>query len=268
MAEFDARAYWEDRLTNHYSLHGVGHLRLGPHFNNWMYRVRRHVFLRRMRATGRDFSGASVLEIGAGTGFYVDRWTELGVRDLVGLDITDVATASLAKRYPRYTFLKADIGDDVDMLGGRRFDIASCFDVFFHIIDDQRFDKAIENIAASVAPGGMFVFSDGFIHPEVVARSIQVQHRVSRPLDFIEDTLKRHGFEIVERRPMFYLMSEPLDSASRFTKLRWMVTAGPAALSDLAGQVVGAVLYPIERFLVDRVKESPAVEMMICRRAG
>jgi SAM-dependent methyltransferase len=268
MSDFDARTYWEERLSGNYSLRGVGHFRLGQQFNNWIYRMRKDVFLRRMRATGLDFSGFEVLDVGAGTGFYVDRWTDLGVRDLVGLDLTEAATAALRERYPAYTFHQADIGGDLDVLRGRTFDAVSCFDVLFHIVDDDRFERAIENIGSVLKPDGMFVFSDGFVHPEFMERSIQVPHRVSRPLDYVEGVLKRTGFQIVERRPMLYLMGEPVDARSRISKWRWVLTAGPAAVSDRLGYLVGAAMYPLERVLVNRAKESPTLEMMICRWTG
>ena len=41
---FDNREYWESRLRQQYSLAGVGYLRLGRRFNEWMYRVRGEVF--------------------------------------------------------------------------------------------------------------------------------------------------------------------------------------------------------------------------------
>ena len=41
---FDNKRYWETRLREHYSLAGVGYLRLGRRYNEWMYRVRGHVF--------------------------------------------------------------------------------------------------------------------------------------------------------------------------------------------------------------------------------
>ena len=44
MSPFDNREYWETRLREHYSLAGVGYLRLGRRYNEWMYRVRGAVF--------------------------------------------------------------------------------------------------------------------------------------------------------------------------------------------------------------------------------
>jgi SAM-dependent methyltransferase len=270
MAQFDARDYWERRLQHNHGLVGVGFLRLGKGYNTWLYRLRRSIFLRRMRATGMDLAGAEVLDVGAGTGFYVERWRELGVRKVVGLDLTTVATERLRRRFPADEFHNLDIGgelgEDAGLLAGRQFDAVSCFDVLFHIVDNERFETAIQNIAALIRPGGLFVFSDYFVHPEVMGRSMQSPHRISRSLDHFQDVLKRSSFEVVERRPVFFLMNEPVDSGSRLAKARWFAIAGPVAVHNALGTLVGAILYPLEWLLVTVRKESPATEMMICRK--
>ena len=55
-APFDNRQYWESRLREHYSLAGVGYLRLGRRFNEWMYRIRGEVDLERPTVE-RAFNG-------------------------------------------------------------------------------------------------------------------------------------------------------------------------------------------------------------------
>jgi SAM-dependent methyltransferase len=271
MAQLDTRDYWERRLERNDGLLGVGFLRLGEGYNTWLYRLRRSVFLRRMRATGMDFTGAEVLDVGSGTGFYVERWRELGAGKVVGLDLTRVATERLRRRFPADEFHNLDIGaaglaEAASPLAGRRFDAVSCFDVLFHIVDDEQFETAIGNIAALVRPEGLFALSDYFVHPQVMERSIQAPHRVSRSLDRFQDVLKRHGFEVLERRPMFYLMNEPVDSGSRLARARWLAIAGPVAVRNGLGSLIGAILYPLEWLLVTAGKESPTTEMMICRK--
>ena len=88
---FDPRAYWEQRLSEEYSLHGVGYASLGLRYNRWMYRIRRRVFRRTMRRFLRDRSSMRVLDVGCGTGFYVDQWRELGIGQIAGLDLTETA---------------------------------------------------------------------------------------------------------------------------------------------------------------------------------
>ena len=79
MGEFDAKEYWQHRLGEAIDLGGVGYKALGTPFNQWLYRLRRAVFLGRMRALRLPWSAMRVLDVGCGTGFYLDRWAELGV---------------------------------------------------------------------------------------------------------------------------------------------------------------------------------------------
>ena len=73
---FDARTYWERRLDRHPGREGVGHAGLGEGLNGWMYRVRRRVFLRELAPLMPTLPARSVLDVGSGTGFYLDRWRE------------------------------------------------------------------------------------------------------------------------------------------------------------------------------------------------
>src|SRR4051794_25328415 len=100
MTTFDERSYWEGRLAASSGLEGVGFKRLGESFNRRLYRLRREVFLDRVRAAGIDVGGAEVLDVGSGTGFYVDRWHELGAAKVTGIDLTDVAVSTLRQRFP------------------------------------------------------------------------------------------------------------------------------------------------------------------------
>jgi hypothetical protein len=61
-SDFDAHAYWEQRLAAEYSLTGVGFRRLGPSFNLWAYKVRRERFLGAVRRLSLDPSGAEVVD--------------------------------------------------------------------------------------------------------------------------------------------------------------------------------------------------------------
>lgn len=268
---FETREYWERRLRDHFSLEGVGYLRLGRRFNEWMYRIRGEVFDRvaadHLRAAGGEGGRPlRVLDVGAGTGFYVERWLGLGAA-VTGLDLTDVAVERLRARFPGARFIRADIGQALPAeLAGEAgtFDAVSAFDVLFHIVDDDQYARAITNIAVLLRPGGLLVWSDNFIHQA----TIRVPHQVSRSLAEAEVALARAGLEVVERRPMFVLMNYPADTHSRLARLAWTALVAPAALSDRLGGLLGRALFPLERALVRRRRESPSTEVMVCRRAA
>lgn len=257
---FDPRAYWEDRLSKEYDLTGVGYRGLGPEFNAAMYRVRAKVFARVVRRLSFP-PEPRVLDIGSGTGFYVERWLERSVGRLVASDITDVAVNALAGRFPSVDVRRLDIGDS-DPLPGERFDVVSAFDVLFHIVDDERYAIAIANVASVLDPGGWFVFSDNFLR----AGTVRAKHQVSRSLEDISAVLTASGFVIVRRVPMFVLMNGPVDTRSAFLKRRWERLAKRLASHPERGRRAGAVLYPVELALTAVLRESPSTEVMVCRK--
>lgn len=264
---FDNREYWESRLREHYSLAGVGYLRLGRRYNEWMYRVRGEVFDRVVQGLGvRGWgSGKEVLDVGAGTGFYIDRWQKLGAQ-VTGLDLTDVAVEELTRFFPAARFVRADIGQSLAgvPLAPASFDAVSAFDVLFHIVDDAQYARAFANIAALLKPGGWFLWSDNFLRHPVE----RIAHQASRPLTESVRLVEAAGFEIVERRPMFVLMNYPADTTSRLARWAWTAMVAPAMLAEPLGWALGAALYPLERALVAAKRESPSTELMVCRKRG
>ena len=114
--------YWDARLSENWGLHGVGSLAYGRAWNRWLYRVRSHAFADACRRSGRNFAGRRVLDIGSGTGFYVSRWREFGVSDLVGLDFSAFAVSRLRERFPEAEFMVADIGEEAVPLPQESFD--------------------------------------------------------------------------------------------------------------------------------------------------
>lgn len=261
--EFNAEDYWENRLKKMFGLHGVGYIGMGRYYNNWLYKIRGIIFIRRMKRMGIDFAGVDVLDIGSGTGFYIERWKELGVKTIVGTDITSIAIEELKRKYLNDVFYQVDIGGDIETINKFRFDIVSAFDVLFHIVDDRRYAKAIHNIYSILKPGGFFVFSDNFLHQETKRGT----HQVSRSLNEIEKILNDTSFEIIERIPMFVLMNSPVDSNSTLLKKLWQIISKFASINEVFGFLLGAFLYPLELVLISLVKEGPSTKMIICKKS-
>lgn len=271
---FSARDYWQSRLSQSYSLQGVGYQRLGKSYNHWMYRVRARVFARVARRLGVDWSRASVLDVGSGTGFYVEQWHALGVPKVIGVDITAKAVEELRRRFPGDDFFEADVGasDGLRATGDdspltthvSRLTAVSAMDVLFHIVDDEAYRRAFVNIASVLAPGGWLLWSDNFLHHDTE----RVMHQASRSLAESEDAVRAAGFEIVGRMPMFVLMNYPSDATSRLARLGWTAMVSPAALAEPLGWLVGAALAPLDTWLTSVLRESPTTEIMLCRKVG
>jgi len=264
MNEFDPREYWEGRLSRSYTLGDVGWLGLGTGLNGWMYRVRRRVFLQALQPLIENPAQARVLDVGSGTGFYVERWHDLGVPAVTGSDLTQTAVDQLAGRHPSDRFTRFDVGSEELPFELGSFDAVSAMDVLFHIMDDDRFARAFQNISTLLRPGGLFVFSENCLHD----RRLQTKNWTSRRLADIEAVVADAGLEIVERRPMFVLLNAPVDSHSRALNASWRLLTRLARTRNALGAVVGAALYPLELALVSRLREGPSTELVICRRRG
>jgi SAM-dependent methyltransferase len=262
-SEFDARAYWEQRLAADYSLTGVGFRRLGPSFNVWAYRVRRERFLAAVGRLSLNPAGANVVDIGSGTGFYVSCWQGMGAK-VTGMDLTETAVEQLSMAYPAADFVRADVSDPsvVDQLGAGSADAVTAMDVLFHVVDDVAFERALANIHDVLRPGGYFLYSDLFVH----GSARRVPHRVFRPLADVERSMDRCGFEIVERTPLFVLMNDPVDSRNPLYRGLWFATAALISTSDRIGATIGRRLFPLELQLTSNRMESPTTELMVCRR--
>ena len=208
MSTFDPKRYWSARLAESYSLTGVGWLSLGEPFNRWMYRVRRHVFRRMARPVLGGRGDATVLDVGSGTGFYVRKWQELGVRRITATDLTDVAVEKLGRRFPAAQCRVLDVTAEppADLVG--RFDAVSAMDVLFHVVDDGAYHSALRTLGALVKPGGLVVLSENFVH-DGAQRTV---HQVSRTAEEIGLRASAEaGLQPLRRAPMFVLMNTPVD---------------------------------------------------------
>jgi SAM-dependent methyltransferase len=258
---FDAGAYWQHRLEGATELADVGYAGLGQPFNAWMYRVRRHVFRKAIAPHSRQIRSA--FDIGSGSGFYIEQWRALGVPVLYGSDIARAAVKRLQSAYPGVPFTWLDIGGEPDGLPMLHADAISAFDVTFHIVDDARFERALRNVYTLLRPGGLFVFSDNFVHgPEQ-----RGEHHVSRPASQIEAAVTDAGFEIIARHPSFVLMNEPVDGPSALHARAWSRLTRTLTRRPALGHLLGALLYPVELAALRLAgDDGPSTELMVCRR--
>ncbi len=260
------REYWNERLRQHWDPEGASSLGFGRQFNLWRYRVRRRVFRRLVRQLALQPRDLTVLDVGSGTGFYVEQWQELGVKSLVGLDISDWAVRQLAQAYPKVEFHRADISALPPLLPVGAFDVATAMDVLVHLVDDAAYLSALHNLGQVLKTGGYLLYSDSFFHG---ADKQWNDYWKGRTLSFVTAAMQACGFEIVSRVPMSVLMSAPTDTRHRemLERLWEKVIVSPVRRGEWVGLMIGALLYPLELLLVSTLKESPAIEIMVCRKS-
>src|SRR5208283_1191651 len=182
---------------------------MGRHCNAWRYRVRRVLFRRLVRRLGFAPGTLSVLDVGCGTGFYLQQWQTLGVASMAGLDISDWVVAKLARAYPSATFYRANVGAADSPLRAAAFDAVTALDVLVHLVDDGSYSRALENLHPSLIPGGYLLYSGAISHgPE---KQFEDYWR-GRSLATVATAMDATGFEVVLRVPMSALMAAPPDT--------------------------------------------------------
>ena len=258
---FDPDRYWEDRLSERYTLGATGWSGLGEGFNRWSYRVRRVVFHRAVRPQLDNPSAMRVLDVGSGTGFYLEAWRRLGVADVAGSDLTSAAVQRLSDRFAGMPIHKLDIGDAQIDVPGAPFDAVSIMDVLYHIVDDARYGQALENLAGLLKPGGLLVLSENFVAERQPGR-----HQVSRSGEVIEGALARAGLDVIARHPVFFLMNSPVASVSRPLHAWWRTVTKVAPRNEALSWSVGAALYPVDLSLALTRRDGPSTKLVICRR--
>lgn len=261
MSTFNPKEYWENRLQKSFNLHGVGDIGLGVNYNNALYEVRKFAFHKLMKSLKIDFSTKKVMDIGSGTGFYIERWKELNVKSIHGTDITGVVVENLGKQFPEHTFSQLDIGEKMDNPASQ-YDFISAFDVLFHIVDDARFEQAIKNIHGLLNDKGYFVISDNFVH----GKTIRLEHQVSRSHEYMTSTIEKTGFKHVKTIPMFVLMNDPVDTNNRIIKkIFWTITKN-VRKGEKMGRLIGDLITPVEKFLISLKTESPSTEIKVFQK--
>jgi SAM-dependent methyltransferase len=258
---FDPAAYWEERLSTRFTLGSTGWLSLGEGFNRWMYAVRRHAFTRFVPGVVGDPASLRVLDVGSGTGFYLDRWRQLGARDVTSCDLTSAAVERLRASFPELTVVKSDIGGEAGQLPPGSYDAVSVIDVLYHIVDDDRYRRAFANLAGLLSPEGTLFFTEN-----LVLAGHRVRHQVHRTRETIEEMVADAGLEVVGEQPFFFLMNDPVASNSRLLHAWWKLLSEAVVRQEAIGWAAGATLFPVELALTRIFRHGPSTTLLACRR--
>jgi SAM-dependent methyltransferase len=117
---------------------------------HWWFTARRSIILHLVSQLAP--AGASVLDIGCGTGFTLEALAERF--DAWGLE-PDPAVRARVRSSVAHRVLAGDTGDR-SALGNRTFDVVLLLDVLEHVKDDR---AELASAAAALAPGGKLVIT-------------------------------------------------------------------------------------------------------------
>lgn len=242
---FDAKGYWEQRLQEYPGIKGVGYLGRSARFLEQQYTARKHQVELALRRYGlADEAGRAILDIGSGTGIWLDFWHRHGAGRMVGLDFTQTSVNRLRECFPDDLIVQADVSETpLPLPASTRFDIISAFDVLLHIVDPDAFRRVIANLASYCAAGGWLIISDAIVHGQgYVPKCAYAVHNKVRSIAEYRDELTAHGFVIDSVQPATVLLDSPLEASNHLTfqALRaWWKATGLWGRSNLLSALLG-----------------------------
>lgn len=259
--DFSAKTYWETRLKERFDLTGVGFRRKSVAFNRWVYKVRTEALWELFRKYRWPIKSRAVLDVGCGTGYFIEYWLNRAAHPVIGIDIAETSIKKLKETFSKAEFYVVDLTEPNPNLN-ERFDYISVFDVLFHIVDDNLFAKAVENLASLCKPGCKIFVTDLFGSKTVAG----VKHCRNRSQNIYVDTFSRSGFKLIDLNPLFFVLLPP----SRLSNviLRWAGILIWEAVTWITrwegmGNLLGRILYSADSVLRKMFKHGPGSHIAV-----
>jgi len=156
-ADYDAGRYWGDRFARYgTALRGSGHEAFSEDWNAQAYEEAGELLLELLDEKGFKLSGARVLDVGCGPGFYTRVCWEHETLSYLGLDITPALLPALQTAFPRFSFRQHDITEE-ELTGC--YDLVLLIDVAEHIVTAAKLHRALRHLEGALSVGGLLLIS-------------------------------------------------------------------------------------------------------------
>jgi 2-polyprenyl-3-methyl-5-hydroxy-6-metoxy-1,4-benzoquinol methylase len=263
LMSYDPLEYWTS-LHERDDLTAVGQSTLPATFNVWMYRLTARRLERFVSA--HDLQPSTVIDIGAGVGYWVAWWMSRGASTVDGCDLVPAAVDRLGSRFPgRFDTL------DISMAPPRgTYDLVSILNVLLHIVDEVRFESALRNIAAAVRPGGHLLMVEpiqsghGYKHRYPDGSSSLARPAASYVAPLVEAGLVQSAIE-----PATVIGSDPYEASSQTAFALWMslwrLMQRPMHRFPASAGAIGRLIYTVDPLLV-RAGFGPSSKIALFRR--
>lgn len=258
------KRYWEERLKKDYSLGGVGCLPVSRYYNYWLYKMRQHQLRKTLKKLNIS-RNSQCLDVGSGTGFYIEQFLQNGYTHITGSDFTSVAFEKLKEKFPSLEIWNMDIGSNMSE-PAHNFQLVTCMDVLFHIVDDAAYDNAIKNLSGFLEKDGCLILTENFT-PYIRDRV----HIYDREQRHVIALLKQHGLEIKQTYSPFIFLNPPMQSNNKF--LWWISDIRISVLKTFVALrmskinwLIGMVLYYLDRSLLAIGIKGSGTSMIICKK--
>lgn len=268
MTYYNAEDYWGRLLADEVDARTVGYPELPLSFNLAAHEAGRQAVRRAVVALDIDVSHARVLDVGAGSGLWVDFWQREGAV-VAAEDLTEHAAQTLRTRFPGMRIAVADIASS-ERPGSETYDIVSAMNVLLHITDPNRVDAALANLASLVTRGGHLILMEPAVRYRWWRPTAAGATARTRTLVEWQRLLDAAGFNLVRVEPTTALLSSVVDTKHRVTFealwLYWTLLTKAISGSEVRGRVVARLLRTPDRALVRATGWAPSGKCLVAIR--
>ena len=270
---YDPARYWSD-LHQRSDLSAVGQSALPAAMNAWLYQI--------LEGNLRRFLGrhgllrpapAAAFDVGMGTGYWVRMWRALGVPVVDGCDLVPAAVERIGRETAEAgaagRFVVADIGLP-GSLPAAEYPLVSCLNVLLHVTDDAAFERALHNVAALVAPGGVLLLAEPILRNAAWERPHDpASHSRARAIERYRVPLEAAGLRLVDLRPATVLANNPIEAVSAGAFARygrwWRFVARWSKRGAGHARWLGPLLFVLDR-LAMATGAAPTTKFALFRR--
>ena len=111
-----------------------------------------------------DPRGMAILDVGTGSGHWIDFYSALGAGKLTGIDISQKSIEFLQTKYTLNDAINIYQGFFQDYLKDKNneFDLVNAIGVMFHVVNDNDWQYGLQAIANALKPGGYLIVGGHF----------------------------------------------------------------------------------------------------------
>jgi len=134
----------------------------------------------------------SVLDIGPGTGHWIDFYKGVYGFSVDAIEFSNVAAERLASKYDDVSIFHMDVVDHNPNLVAK-YDVINAIGVMFHIIDDTKWGQAVKNLLTYLKDGGILIVGGDFRYTRTISH-----HRRVRDIRLWQGVVPLNGGSLVK----------------------------------------------------------------------
>ena len=134
---------------------------------------------------------AHILDAGCGIGFFARAFSQKGFR-VTGVDFSPTAIHKAKEN----GLAEIDVGDLASLDLRKQFDVVTCIDVLFHVVDDLHWKKVVANLVRHLRPSGVLL-----IQEQLVEKTYKpAEHVKFRTEEMYRDAFNRNKIHIIQQK--------------------------------------------------------------------